>query len=100
MDVQAHHYRRYRKREIQQLFEDCGFATTRVTYFNTILFVPIAYTRIFARVFGRQLVSEWNKPGLLNNLLFLLFSFERALLRFINLPFGVSLLVIAQKPTQ
>jgi len=38
------------------------------------------------------------KPGLLNDLMAATFSAEAAVLRFVDLPIGVSLLALAERP--
>ncbi|MCI0660137.1 MAG: methyltransferase domain-containing protein [Acidobacteria bacterium] len=95
-DVVSHHYRRYTKATLLRTFERAGLPSPRVSYFNTLLFPPIAavrWTRRALRMAARSRSdSEETLPGLFNNLLATIFSFERHLIHRINLPVGVSLL--------
>jgi SAM-dependent methyltransferase len=96
-DEQHHHKRRYRASEYRALFDVPGLRLRRMTYFNTILFPPIA---------GIRLLKHWmkvrssddgrNLPGWLNRTLESIFGFERNLLARTDLPFGVSILLIAE----
>lgn len=98
-DELAHHKRRYTKGELERVVRDAGFTVLRASYFNTLLFLPILAIRFVKRVFGiRSGASDFfMPPALLNSILVGLFSFEAFLLRYINLPFGVSLLCLAKK---
>ena len=68
-------------------------------YFNTILFPPIAairWTRGLLRGSEPPITDfEDNRPGVLNDVCRTLFAFERHLIGRLPLPFGVSLLGIA-----
>jgi len=69
------------------------------TYFNTFLFLPIALVRLTSKIFGlkkRQSDFDINNP-FLDKLFFLIFNFERKLLKHIKFPFGVSILLVLEK---
>jgi len=95
-DVVSHHRRRYTKRTLRALFARAGLPVPELTYFNTLLFPPLAAVRWLAR--ARGLPAEpagdfgKNRPGLANELLARVFALERHLLRHLSLPVGVSLL--------
>ena len=95
-DVAAHHRRRYRRRDFLQLFEAAGLRVVRASYFNTLLFPPIALLRL-ARGGGGE-GSDVVPAGPMNGLLTRVFASEKHLLRIGDLPFGVSLLVLAEAP--
>jgi SAM-dependent methyltransferase len=98
-DARHHHKRRYRRADFRRLFEDAGLTIHRSSHFNSVLFPPIAAIRLAksaARIEGGD--DESMPPPLLNAVLRSLFAAERDLLRFTDLPFGVSILVIAQRP--
>lgn len=101
-DEIAHHKRRYTRPRLLAALADGGLETVRTTYFNTLLFAPIAAIRLFGRLRptapqDARSDFELTKPGRVNSLLARLFASEAALLRRTNLPFGVSLLAIARR---
>jgi len=111
-DEISHHRRRYTGRSLRQAITDAGLIPRRLTAFNTILFPGIAAVRITRRVAKRlagggrssdlsELKSDFSmtKPGLFNNLMAATFSAEAAVLRFVDLPVGVSLLALAERPS-
>ena len=119
-DVVNWHKRRYRAPQLRSLLTDFGLEIERLTYCNTALFAPIFATRKLknlrnrwrdrasARRNGRDGGTPASEPGPASDLselpkpinegLFRLLQIENRLLARRNLPFGVSLLVIARKP--
>ncbi len=93
-DVAHHHKRRYRRLAFTQLFLDAGLTIRKSSYFNTFLFPPIAA----ARLLGWAVDGEAVPSAPLNKALQAIFSAERLLLRDGALPFGVSILVVAERP--
>lgn len=103
-DVISHHRRRYTARRLRGALVGAGLAPRRTTYFNTLLFPPIAVVRILRRLRGsdggeEEVVSdfEMNRPGRTNALLARLFGLEARLLRSLSFPFGVSVLAVARR---
>jgi ubiquinone/menaquinone biosynthesis C-methylase UbiE len=102
-DEVAHHYRRYTLgRLIEVVRHDALVPIVRRTYFNTFLFPLVAFVRMGSWLLAlrarRESDFDLNNP-FINVLLGCIFSLERFFLRFINLPFGVSILLIARKKT-
>lgn len=98
-DLLAHHKRRYSARELKEKLIQAGFSPVRITYFNTFLFWPIFLFRLirkFSGLYGGK-TDFFMAPEPLNKMLSGIFGAERFLLRFINLPLGISLLAIAKK---
>ena len=97
-DVVSHHRRRYLKRTLGQTFARAGLPAPRLTYFNVLLFAPVACTRWLRRALGQaqQPRSDFddNQPGLLNEILASVFAAERYLIHRLPMPVGVSLLAI------
>ena len=92
------HKRRYTREQLNYLLRAAGFTPLRLTYFNTILFLPILVVRLLERILKSNPRIEYKlPPGFLNHLFFKIFAFERYLLKYFNLPFGVSLMAIAKK---
>lgn len=102
-DEISHHSRRYRAGQIRALASGDGLALEKLTYFNTILFPPIAAVRVGRRPFVKSRRSTaksdftLSRPGRMNDLLASVFSMEAPLVARRNLPFGVSILAVATK---
>lgn len=97
-DVFSEHYRRYTRPELRSKIVAGGFTPIRFTYFNTLLFLPIAVWRLANRVIPLHAHSETElNNSFINSLLYGIFRIEAFVLRFVNFPFGVSILAIARK---
>ena len=101
-DEIAHHKRRYTRPALRDSLTRAGFAIGRASYFNTLLFPPIAGIRLTRRLIPglRSDKSDFHfpAPGPLNRTLTRLFGLESGLVARTNLPFGVSILCLAQRP--
>ena len=97
-DETHHHHSRYAKQQLRKLVNNTGLRIHKASYFNFWLFPLIAMVRLWQRNRhqdgndGLTMPAPW-----LNRLLFSIFANERRLLRFATLPFGVSLILCAQK---
>jgi SAM-dependent methyltransferase len=92
------HLRRYEKAAFSRICRRAGFRIKFCSYFNTLLFLPAAMIRLIAPgrgVGGSDLIL---KPGLGNRLLESVFALEIPLLRFFELPFGLSLAAVLHRP--
>ena len=102
-DEIAHHYRRYTKKTLMKVVNTPKEKIIRNTYFNSLLFFPIAFIRGLSNLFKKKnekLESDFDKVGkgsFLNVIFEKIFAFERRLLRFLNFPIGVSLMVMYKK---
>lgn len=102
-DEISHHFRRYVRPQLVTRLQDAGFSVARATYFNSLLFPPVAAIRVLRRAAparpDAELRSDFGTgPALLNGVLARIFSSEAALLRRADLPFGVSLLALCERP--
>lgn len=96
-DIVNEHKRRYVRAELEARLRQAGFAVERITYFNTLLFPPIAAVRLLGRLRGGVArADEGNVPHRINALLRGIFMMEKRLLAAMDLPFGVSLLAVAR----
>jgi len=97
-DEVSEHKRRYRKNQLLEVIKPNHLKIERVSYFNFILFIPILIFRLLARVLRVTFVDEY-KPGVgfINALLYMIFSFEIRVLRYVSFPFGVSIMVLCRK---
>jgi ubiquinone/menaquinone biosynthesis C-methylase UbiE len=101
-DVALHHRRRYTRKQMIDKVRQLNCRVSKNSYYNTILFIPILIARKLKPLLrGKQnLQSDLfvSIPRQMNSLLTSLFVFEIRCLQFMNFPFGVSLLLIIQKP--
>ncbi len=97
------HYRRYNKSQIATAVKSSGFKITYSSYFNTLLFLPAVAKRFLDKITG---LDKTNKnpiepvPDFLNKLFTKIFMMEKYFLPSMKFPFGLSILVIAQKIEQ
>lgn len=103
-DVEHHHRRRYRAKQLRQRLEISGLEVQWLSYYNSLLFPIVALVRVLRRsvfassqgsIEGRELVLP---PPAINWLLERLFACEGYWLGRRYVPFGVSLIAIARKP--
>lgn len=98
-DVALHHRRRYTLSGLCSLLERNGFSVCRASYFNFFVFAPVALFRLLERLKGAgQTGSDTERMPMapVNTLMNLLQGLERVLIRFMRLPVGVSLVVVAR----
>lgn len=100
VDVLHHHYRRYSKGELRAKLQEAGFTIELMTYWNFFLFPVALAVRLFEQVYpSKGLAVGMKTPkGYINRALASLVSFERFLMPYARLPFGLSLLLVARKP--
>ena len=99
-DEVNHHFRRYRRDEFKALLEKAGYQVQLISYYNFFLFPVVVVVRAIKKTFKIKETPDEALPKLpgLNTALKLLFASERRLLRFVSLPFGVSIIAVGRKP--
>lgn len=98
-DILVHNDRRYSKRVMISILKNNKFIPLKATYVNTFLFPLIVIKRFIFKIFklnARSSDSE-HKLSFLNYLYLIPLLFESFLVKYINLPFGVSIMVVARK---
>lgn len=96
-DDVSHHRRRYRMSELRRVLEEAGFEIERTTYANITFFLPILLMRKLMRFTGIKAESENNiNVSALNGVLGRMLGAESLILKFMNLPFGVSGLCVGR----
>jgi len=94
----SNHRRRYTMKDLKRVVREAGFEVERATYVNISFFAPILLGRLFMRATGLRPESENNITiGFLNGLMGKLLSAERGPLRYLNFPFGVSIICVARR---
>lgn len=97
-DEVAHHFRRYTKPTLKDVVLRNGFKIERISYFNFFMFVPIVMVRLLQRVILPKRSSDFDiNNKFINYILTKAFVFESLLLKYINYPFGVSLVATISK---
>lgn len=99
-DIRSHHFRRYTRGVLEKKCSASGFSVLRGTYCNAILFFPLAAIKLLTRIWEPAWcvgAEVYMPPKAINKILRWLFSLEAPLIARVNLPFGLSVLVIARK---
>ena len=96
-DDVSNHRRRYRLPELHRVLDQAGFDVERSTYANITFFAPILLIRQLMRLTGLKAETENNiNVPALNGVFGWLLGTESTILRYTNLPFGVSGLCVAR----
>ncbi len=105
-DEALQHVRRYSKEEILKKLNKAGFEILEKSHF-VMLAVPITLLRKLRDKLIFKVVKNNNKktydivfPKPINATLLFMMRCEKFLLRFISLPFGTSIMVVARKPSR
>lgn len=98
-DILHQHKRRYTQGSLIKLLNKHGFSVEHSSYFNTVLFPFILFIRVLKSFFDKKHEHSdcYEMPKPANNLLLQIFRRETDLATRYNIPFGLSLLVIAKK---
>jgi len=98
-DEALHHRRRYSGFELRNKLLASGFNIRRFSSFIFFLFLPIVLLRLWNGIFKKSISNKVKYiilPQTVNQALIWLMRVERFLLRWINIPLGVSLVAIAE----
>ena len=97
-DDVSNHRIRYTKKQIVERLEKAGFEVERATYANITFFAPILGGRTLMRITGIKPESENNvNVSALNGFFGKIFGSEKLWLKKFDIPFGVSIVVVAKK---
>ena len=97
-DDVSNHRRRYRLPELRRVLEQAGFEIERSTYANITFFLPILFVRKLMRLTGVKAETENNiNVSALNGVLGSMLGAESVVLKYMDIPFGVSGLCVARK---
>ena len=96
-DEVSHRVRRYSRTMLQLLLERNGFTVKYCGYFNTLLFpFAVAQIKLAPIIHTDRFDAIRIPPRLLNRTLQAVFSLERLLVPRFSLPYGLSLIAVAQ----
>ena len=90
------HYRRYNKKLLKK--ELSGFKVENISYFNTFLCIPIIIMTMLNKFLKRDYIKqvETTPNFILNKLCYIIFASEKYFIKYFNLPFGISIYVLAK----
>lgn len=97
-DEVLHHKRRYDKKQLERILKKEGFAILKNTYIHSFLVIPILIIRKLKQLQHKQYTSDFQvNNGVLNRLCSFLSELEQIWINRYDMPFGTSVLCIAQK---
>lgn len=101
-DVAVGHQRRYVARDLRAKLVRAGMRVERLTHANALMFPAIAARRLWQRVFANSTIHSdlAPLPRAFNTLLSALYVAEMQLVTRVDVPWGVSLVVLAQKDAE
>jgi SAM-dependent methyltransferase len=98
-DAAHHHHRRYSKAQLAKVIADAGFEVQLLSYFNSLLFPPIAVARLLGKLTGRESADDQLPGATVNAVLNKVFGLEAGLIGRVPMPFGVSLVAVVRRPS-
>jgi SAM-dependent methyltransferase len=97
-DSAHHHFRRYTKKQLEELFLRSGLEVQLLSYFNTLLYPLVAAARIAGNLTRKESADDKLPSAPVNAVLNTIFGLEAALLGRLPMPFGVSLVAVVRRP--
>lgn len=94
------HKQRFDVKQVKRMLGASGFKINKMSYWNTFLFPPIAGIRLIKRrIQGRTYLGsdDYEFSPLINGILTTILKIEAKLIPLVDLPFGVSLVCVAEK---
>lgn len=93
-----HHKRRYSRSQFKDALERSGYKVEKISYYNMWLSPLAVAVRYLKKALGKEDESDVQMPSpFVNNILKSLFASEKHLLKFTNLPFGLSIIAVCRK---
>jgi len=97
-DDMNEHKRRYTLTELNEKLIAAGFKVEKISYYNTLLFPIVYVVRMLNNILNRDGASDVDMPSApVNYILEKIFGLEKMLLKYMNLPFGVSVVAVVIK---
>ena len=90
------HFRRYNKNHLKNELDI--FKIENISYFNTFLCIPIIMMTLLYKLLKRDYIkeAETTPNSFLNKLFYIVFAAEKYFIKYFNLPFGVSIYILAK----
>ncbi len=97
-DAAVYTDRRFTRSQVGDMLSACGFQTVSITHWNTLLFPIILPVRLWRKLSPPAQSDLADKINPFSNAVFgQVLKFERALMRVIPLPFGLSIFAVARR---
>jgi len=97
-DEALHHKRRYTREKVEEILTKHGFVVLRNTYIHSFLVVPSFIIRKLKQLQSKSYTSDFQiNNTFLNSCLFFISELEQMWINRYDMPFGMSVLCIAQK---
>lgn len=100
-DAAVHHKRRYSMKEINKCLLKANFQITKKTFAISFIAPAVFIYRIIQKIYSKSKKQKNSDyvilPVLLNNFFIFLLRIEAFLLKYMNFPFGISIMCIARK---
>ena len=97
-DVAHHHFRRYTRKQLEELFSKAGLEVQLLSYFNTLLYPLVAAARIIGKMTRKDTADDQLPGDVVNGVLGRIYGLEAGMIGRVSMPFGVSLLAIVRRP--
>ena len=98
-DDTHHHKRRYLRDGLTGVIHGAGLSIKFISYYNALLFPLVAGVRMVKKSMKKDTDDLGTPPEAINSMLRALFSSERHVLGSLSLPFGISLIAVAELPS-
>jgi len=89
--------RRFDKSNLESLLKKSQFKVLQCSYYNMLLLPLIIFKRLRDRFTLGTQSDVYNLPPFFNSIMFKVMNFESEILKKLNLPFGLSIIVLCQK---
>jgi len=97
-DAAHHHFRRYTKKQLEELFLRSCLEVQLLSYFNTLLLPLVAAARVVGKVTRKESADDKLPSAPVNAVLDSVFGLEAGLIGRVPMPFGVSLVAVVRRP--
>jgi SAM-dependent methyltransferase len=97
-DAAHHHFRRYTKKQLRELFLRSGLEVQLLSYFNTLLFPLVASARVIGKITRKGSSDDKLPSAPVNAVLEKVFGIEAAIIGRLPMPVGVSLVAVVRRP--
>jgi SAM-dependent methyltransferase len=97
-DAAHHHFRRYTRKQLEELFARSGFEVQLLSYFNSLLFPLVAAARIAGKILRKESADDTLPSAPVNAILEKVFGLEARMIGRMPMPFGVSLVAVVRRP--
>ena len=97
-DAAHHHFRRYTKRQLAELFLRSGLEVQLLSYFNSLLFPLVAAARVAGKLTRKESADDRLPSAPVNAVLNTIVGLEACIIGRVPMPFGVSLVAVVRRP--